>query len=346
MSKLLKFKEWLTLEETVRHLSIIIDEEVTEADVLRLALDRHLQLSVNFVNGAKANLMRVIPMKEMPMFVARMSEVGGIEFPLDILRNNVKPDEVPSLPDEIRRGLEDGTLCLIQEQGTAIGEDKTLRAERGVKTLHGVWDLPLIGAECLDIEHHYQQLTGGPEITLADVEGPLVQSPEGELYRLLESWDENEFQSGSSASLEKLKQCIVENNIEASKAGELLRKHKADRHKFLEKQRRWTDSDRYYPAGGLPDDCVFVVRTSSVQEFQARMTDSTKDRPVSTRERNKYLEIIAALACAGWGWDGKEPYRIAKEIQNDAALKGFTISDRTLGEKLKEAVEHLPAKPN
>ena len=53
-SKLFKRKEWLTIPETVKHLSIMFGEEVTEADVFRLGLDGHLKLSVNFVNHAHA----------------------------------------------------------------------------------------------------------------------------------------------------------------------------------------------------------------------------------------------------------------------------------------------------
>ena len=50
MKKLLKLREWLTVPEAAGHLSILFGEDVTEADVLRLALDGHLTLSVNFVN--------------------------------------------------------------------------------------------------------------------------------------------------------------------------------------------------------------------------------------------------------------------------------------------------------
>lgn len=53
-SKLFKLKKWLTLNEAARHLSGICGEEVTVADILRLALDKHLRLSVNFVNHTSA----------------------------------------------------------------------------------------------------------------------------------------------------------------------------------------------------------------------------------------------------------------------------------------------------
>jgi len=49
-SKLFMLKQWLTIPDAARYLSIILGEEVSEADVLMLAIDGHLTLSINFVN--------------------------------------------------------------------------------------------------------------------------------------------------------------------------------------------------------------------------------------------------------------------------------------------------------
>ena len=48
MSKLSKLKEWFTVPEAAKHLSIVFHEDVSEADVLRLALDGRLSLSIYF----------------------------------------------------------------------------------------------------------------------------------------------------------------------------------------------------------------------------------------------------------------------------------------------------------
>ena len=42
------------MPEAARYLSTMFGEEVSEADVLRLALDGHLRLSVLFANGIPA----------------------------------------------------------------------------------------------------------------------------------------------------------------------------------------------------------------------------------------------------------------------------------------------------
>ena len=54
-----KLREWLTISEAARYLSSVIGERpqsaqgVGEADVLRLALDGHLKLSVSLPTGTK-----------------------------------------------------------------------------------------------------------------------------------------------------------------------------------------------------------------------------------------------------------------------------------------------------
>jgi hypothetical protein len=51
MAELLhKLRECLTIPEAAAHLSTAFGESVTEADVLRLGLDDHLTLSINYVN--------------------------------------------------------------------------------------------------------------------------------------------------------------------------------------------------------------------------------------------------------------------------------------------------------
>ncbi|SFU32451.1 hypothetical protein SAMN05216417_101233 [Nitrosospira multiformis] len=59
MSKLLKLKKWLTISDAVRYLEIVLGEEISEADVLRFALDGHLTLSVDLVNHAKVKYGKI-----------------------------------------------------------------------------------------------------------------------------------------------------------------------------------------------------------------------------------------------------------------------------------------------
>lgn len=148
MSKLFKLKKWLTIDDTAKHLSSIFDEPVKNYDVLRFALDGHLKLSVNLVNHATARKCKIVS------------------------HENVR--KVPSL---------DGS-CLIAI-GIYLGDGNFLEKENGIISVEGIMDLMMLGNERLDIEHEYQKLTSGIELTLVCLEGAYLKSPENDnIYEL------------------------------------------------------------------------------------------------------------------------------------------------------------------
>jgi hypothetical protein len=159
LKKLLKLKEWLTVPDAARHLSILFGEDVSEADVLRLALDRRLTLSVHFVNHAEAQCGRVLPLSDAERKVIRISE------------------------NEYFHTIE----------GIYLGDDRVLSYNREVSTLDGIWDLSMLGAEAIDIEYKYQFLTGGPRVDLYFLDGPFVNRPDGTWARIVDHFSDNEF---------------------------------------------------------------------------------------------------------------------------------------------------------
>jgi hypothetical protein len=218
LKKLLKLKEWLTVPEASRHLSILFGEEVSEADVLRLALDGHLTLSVHFVNHATAQCGKTIPLAD------------------------AKIEEVPNI-------FGDGVIKMIK--GLLLSDDRVLSFAKQVVSIDGVWDLPMLGDEGLDVERKYQSLTNGPAVELTNLERPLVNRPDDTWTRIVEHFSDNKY--------------FNKNNLKSP------RNH----------------PDNYYPAGALPADAVFVVRTSALQDLEARLSEPGADveRPVGQRER-------------------------------------------------------------
>ncbi len=229
MSKLFNLKEWLTLDDAARHLSIVFGEEIVRADVLRLALDGHLQISVNFVNHTKARSGKIVGYDET---------VWG-EFPAEMAA------AIPNFPDS-----EKGKP-LPYMKSLNIDDKRFINLEEKIVTLRGVWDLPMIGGEQLDIEHQYQMLTGGPSVTLETLDGAFVERSDGTICQLQEDFDDNEYQAGSSSQLEYLERCIASDGIEDAEAESLLNTHKELRKEFLEKRRKKPANANYCPAGGL-----------------------------------------------------------------------------------------------
>lgn len=319
MKKLLKLKEWLTIPDAAKHLSIVFDEDVSEADVLRLALDGQLQLSVHFVNQATARRGNTVPLSEA-------KTEPGIPFGLD-----GKPFE----PDEVIRGLR---IFIKHPDGQV--EEKVVQFSKEIIHIDGVWDLPMLGGEQLYIEHKYQMLTNGVEVTDVTLDGSFVKDLDGEIWELRASFDDNEFKSGSLAQLKELKTRIANENIEKYEAERLLNQHKEDRKNYLEEKKSKSASEGYYSSGGLPEDSVLVVRTEALRNLEQWGTGAPEkdtEKILSTTERNTLLTIIGVMVKKGYGHDLNKAYKVAGEIEKDAQELGIKISNDTIANKLKEA---------
>lgn len=165
-SKLFKLREWLTLKDAARHLSIMFGEEVNEDDVLRLALDGHLTLSVNFVNQAHGKLGKLISYED---------------------EENLPPNFLSmfaGLPEEMKDKFVSG----FKKMG--VFTDQFLYLDEKVTTIEGVWDLPMVCGQQFYIENKYQMLTDGPEVTSPIVGRTYVVRKGGKVCEIWERFDE------------------------------------------------------------------------------------------------------------------------------------------------------------
>ena len=167
----------------------------------------------------------------------------------------------------------------------------------------------MIGAERLDIERKYQRLTGGPPVNLSNLEGPLVSHPNGTWARIVDHYSDNEF--------------FDKKNLKSP----------------------YNHSDNYYPAGGLPSDAVFVVRTSALQKLESYISEPEPDadRPIGRRERSTLLVIIAALAKLA-RIDVAKASSAAASIESQTNLMGVRVAARTIENHLKRIPEALENK--
>ena len=354
MSKLYKLREWLTLPEAAKKLSISFGEDVTEAAVLRLALDGHLRLSVYFVNHAMARCGEVVSWDEtdwwlMPKFESFPGEsIGRRRDEKKVVEAKEHPRKLRALYDDL---LPDERKKLIPVMRSLnIDDERFVTLSDDVTTLRGVWDLPMIGAEQLDVEHLFQQLTDGPAVTLLNLEGAFVEGSRGELCQLQEDLEENEFQAGSRAQLAKLQQHILEEDLGRKKTDALLKKHEESRKTFLEKRQGSTDSENYYPAAGLPQDAVLVVRTNAIRELEEAFSDKEGEqaKALAPRAETTYLNIIGAMLSLMLG---RTPSGRPRSVfDNQSAIVSALLADhegkqgiskRTLEDKFAEANRSL-----
>lgn len=339
MSKLFKLKEWLTVADAAKYLATAFDEPVSEADVLRLALDRRLVLSVDFVNHTRGRPGRISYYTHSELLA--LFEAGT--YPEDLKWFHQSPSEVREMRalgfTHLPEAAEKKGISTLMSQ--RLDDERLLTLSDRVETISGVCDLLMVGAESLDVEHLYQQLTGGPAVTLTTLDGALVQDRNGCIYNLLEDYEDNEYCSGSLASLAQIERRIIEADIRPEKASELREAHATARLKFKERRKTNRPIDNHYPANGLPEDAVLVVRTSALSRFLDDVSGRATEKAVTTKERTSLLCIIAAL-CESARIDYRKASKsagIIREIAHDEL--GIAIGETTVENYLKQIPDAL-----
>lgn len=156
MSKLFRLKEWVTIPDAAKYLSQFLNEPVTVPDILQMALDGHLQISVDFPNRAKARLGRIVPFKEVPMReLPSLVDGKTVNYPAGMLIDHIKPGE--NIAEDTR------FVCFSDE----------------VVSIDGIWDLSMVGNERIDIEFDLQREIGGPEVTMINMDGTFLKKDDG-----------------------------------------------------------------------------------------------------------------------------------------------------------------------
>jgi|GEM_PF-1820961 hypothetical protein len=138
MSKLFELKEWLTIPEAAKHLSGILKEEVTEANVLRLAIDGHLKPSIRFLN--------FVEVKNVSMCLKEEAElVAGVR-----MTNN------PTTKEQDRFEF---WLCILLRSD--YNNDNVQQFEVREARELGVWSIVMNDSAKVIIEREYEEMTSG-----------------------------------------------------------------------------------------------------------------------------------------------------------------------------------------
>lgn len=147
MSKLLRLKEWVTLPEAARYLAIAFGEDVTESDVLQLAINERLRLSIRFVNKVKAYRGKVIASEFAAKKEMSPKVMAALEEMMQISDKSFKYDKPPVV------------LC-----GHQLNGNKVFERDGDCVWIDGIYDLTLLADDAKGIEDRYQLATGGPRV--------------------------------------------------------------------------------------------------------------------------------------------------------------------------------------
>ncbi|WP_445658337.1 hypothetical protein [Achromobacter sp. NCFB-sbj8-Ac1-l] len=343
MSRLFQLKEWVSVADAAQYLSISLGEPVTEPDILRLALDGHLTLSVYLPNGATVTRGRIVTHSLADVVAA--------------VADNKVPDGLDWIPVP-KAFAQKGLAASQDDSGEEVPLILSLRVDDSrwitldrekIVSVWNVWDLPMFGGERLDVEHEYLRLTGGPSITAETLDGAFIWRGPESICQIQADFDDNEYVGGSKAGGIALESRIAQDEIGKKEASKLRTDFETKRKKYKDERKQKDYCDNFYPSGGLPDDSVIVVRTAALRDFEQSFggTSKEEEKPLSSRERDTLLTLIAAMAKEGYKHDPTNKARSAvSDILTDVQKAGLSISDQTIRDKLKDAWELLPGNPH
>jgi len=290
MRNLFQLKKHLTILDASRHLTNILKDDVTEADVLELALDGHLKVSVNFVNYVHVRRGEFTGYENGSwcLLTQKMKSTLSANHPkYDRDRHNHLSISYFPPSDNLKEWP--------YKKNLDAHDDLYITLNKEVTTITGTWDLLLIGNERKYIENSIQQLRNGSLVTIERLEGVFLEK-DGDIYQLQEHIHKNKKQFGAMAQLKKNIAFHFKNNkINEEDAEKLLNQY------MVAKQELNSDifddpSNGYFPAPSLPMDCTLVVRTEELQNFLKLVTESSVlDKPLATSHHTTLLTIIAAL---------------------------------------------------
>ncbi len=276
-SKLLKVKKWVDLNEAAMRLSIALDEPVNALDLMELALDDELVLSVKLPFDkkyvAKKMWKKYIPMGEMlrKSFQFESFFSGGRENKED--EDYIKKEN-EYLMSKYIEFLEVNTNSELSEEQKTFdfycNSIKSAEWEYGeVDYLEGsIYELSMLGSEHIDVMWLIRQNKEMEMDELTNLDGVILRDSDGEFYNLQEKFDEGYINS---------------------------RKDKEDEsfcHQSKALKRFRLNPRHYFPAGGLPAGCELGMSPANMSKFEAKLSDSDSNTHIS---ESQLLVVMGAV---------------------------------------------------
>lgn len=289
MNKLFKLKKWLTLEETSRRLTTSFQESVSVADCLQLALDGHIKISVLIENSKYGVLCK---------------EGGENKDIISGFIDFIKKDR--SISDEVVKTAESNIYPQIHRYGSVFSIPS------------GVYDLPMIGAERLDVLHECSLLQNREPGTYICLEGPFLNYNDG-FINVVEPFNESN----------------VEWKIDFGvRSGLFDRKHN-----------QYIDESNYFkafhPADGLRD-VTFVFRRDNIEAFEnSQSNDSENNVAVNL---DGCLEIIGLMLDSLKSTSSKGKRWTQDALKSEMTEKGSSLSPRSIDDYFSSANKHYKSK--
>ena len=188
-SKLSLLKNWLTLKDSAKYLSRALGEDVSVADLLQLALQQKLILSISLVTGHFGAKGKQVSLEdaELCRFSIKSERRDKVIETIAGAEKQAHLDRLSRAPltnnafGVVDRPKEDVS---VQFKGNVLHDYSGVLEfdEDNIHSIYGLWDLTMMGAEALDIEDEFYKNIGGPDVNLSTNSGVILSHPE------IDSW--------------------------------------------------------------------------------------------------------------------------------------------------------------
>jgi hypothetical protein len=303
-ARLFNLKEWLTIEETAQYLDSFIEEDVNEAMVYRLALDKLLRLSVSFSKIVVARKVQIVSMEEA--------------------KQRTMP--YPVLPGDSEEHV--GKQIKIPE-GIPIGGNKCLEEDEELTIIDGIWELPMIGAERTHVENIYHELINGSKVSRLHFLGSFVTKDDN-LYQLQDWHNLDVHESDNLDQTEGLPESLALMSIIKN----------VERHNAKTDSKIVFHPASKLPEHCL----FVVRREAINEFQSMLLEELEKEKPINKKAETSYQNIIGALLKIIMGKNCSKDFETEEELKNFIVMKfdGLQgISERAQSDKFKAAKANI-----
>jgi hypothetical protein len=201
--------------------------------------------------------------------------------------------DLSSLPEKVLAANRRGEVLVLPE-GVAWDPSQRLVLDGCLQEIDGVWDLPMIGAERLEIAGRYRRAADEPD----DEDGinDCLFVTQGDITaRLMERSGRSVFHPGTRVAAALLEAKIATGQIPAEQAQALRQQHDEARKELQDRASQKCHPDGYHPAAVFPKGAEIVVRPLALSDFvQALEGGTSPSGQLDDRERTTMLNIIGA----------------------------------------------------
>ena len=237
--------EWMTLEQTARHISTELRQPTTPPEVIQLGLEGQLKLSFNFVNRSPAVLgtIKSLDAGEAVFFPIWHGGHRGVW-----LSRNASPR--PALDND----------------NPELGDEAEL--------ISGVWEILMLEDAPRAIERIYHRMTGGPKVRPSSGDGILVRSIDGKLARLQEEAESRHPSFYNIHNYRLARDLPTQNGALVVRANALIEFEARFRAPFVVDQIPELIGDALHPP--RPDDSEYTkaARHTAIEEYRKDIDDA------------------------------------------------------------------------